>query len=187
MGMTRTVISKGDPSPEDQFPKLRTTPPMAIRETIPEKTPQKKRKVHKNQETERSNSEKTLSPTPLHDAAPKNVKEPATVTLIGLTRDATNVEKEVVNLSGNTHASTSPATIVQPSPRLELTASDAHSFHSSHHEDTEDGLVDGQFVPNCGLHDNLCICTFRACKELIYHLATLAEEEFLGKLTNVEV
>ncbi|GJZ34672.1 hypothetical protein Tco_0580489 [Tanacetum coccineum] len=81
----------------------------------------------------------TLSPTPLHHVVPENVKEPATVALIGLTGDATDVEKEVIDLNGNTHASTSPATAIQPSPRLKCAASDAHSFHSSHHEDTEDG------------------------------------------------
>ncbi|GJU75069.1 hypothetical protein Tco_1272139 [Tanacetum coccineum] len=31
------------------------------------------------------------------------------------------------------------------------------------------------------------ICTFRACKELVTHLATPAEDEFLQSLSNVEV
>ncbi|GJZ92379.1 putative ribonuclease H-like domain-containing protein [Tanacetum coccineum] len=95
--------------------------------------------------------------------------------------------REVVDLSGNTCVSTLPATAIQPSPHPEHTASNAHSFNSSNHEETEDGLEDRRFVPNWDLSDNLRICTFRACKELISHLATLAEEEFLGNLTNVEV
>ncbi|GJV75067.1 hypothetical protein Tco_1506651 [Tanacetum coccineum] len=38
-----------------------------------------------------------------------------------------------------------------------------------------------------GLHDDLRICSFRACKEMITHLATPAKDEFLGGLTNIEV
>ncbi|GJZ06695.1 hypothetical protein Tco_0540488 [Tanacetum coccineum] len=81
--------------------------------------PRKKRKVRPNQEPDLSGSEKTLSPTPLHQAAPQNEEEPATA--------------------------------------------------------------------NTGLRDDLRICTFRACKELVSHLETPAEEEFLGNLTNAEV
>nr|GEW44064.1 hypothetical protein [Tanacetum cinerariifolium] len=117
---------------------------------------------------------------PLHGTKPRpqNEEEPATAATVGSTRGATNVEKEVVDLRGNTHAPTLPATIVYYSPRL-----DAHSFHSSHHEETEDDLADCQF----GLLDDLRICTFRAYKELISHLETPTEEEFLGNLTNAEV
>ncbi|GKF57124.1 hypothetical protein Tco_0170661 [Tanacetum coccineum] len=42
-------------------------------------------------------------------------------------------------------------------------------------------------MPNWGLRYYLHICTFRACKELVSHLATPAEEEFLGNLSNVKV
>ncbi|GKB80916.1 hypothetical protein Tco_0947811, partial [Tanacetum coccineum] len=41
--------------------------------------PRKKRKVRKNPEPDRSGLEKTLSPTPLYHAAPKNVVDPLTV------------------------------------------------------------------------------------------------------------
>ncbi|GKF99649.1 hypothetical protein Tco_0301340, partial [Tanacetum coccineum] len=99
----------------------------------------------------------------------------------------TNVEKEVVDLSGNTRVPTPPATVIHSSPRLEHTTSDAHSFHSDHHEETEDDLTDCRFVPNWGLRDDLRICMFRACKELVSHLATPSEEDFLGHLTNAEV
>ncbi|GKF85611.1 hypothetical protein Tco_0253438 [Tanacetum coccineum] len=33
-----TVVSKGDPIPNDQHPANRTTPPLAVRQLIPEKT-----------------------------------------------------------------------------------------------------------------------------------------------------
>ncbi|GKD45102.1 hypothetical protein Tco_1269747 [Tanacetum coccineum] len=113
-------------------------------------------------EPDRSSLERTFSPTPFHHATPKNVRDPLTVVPNDAAGAAANVEKEVVDLSVN-------------------------SFHSAHHKDTEEGIVDRQFVPNWGLHDDLRICTFRACKELVSHLATPAEEEFLGNLMNVEV
>ncbi|GJS77897.1 hypothetical protein Tco_0727778 [Tanacetum coccineum] len=122
----------------------------------------KKRKVCKNLEPDRSSLEMTLSPTPFHHATPKNVRDPLTVVPDDAAGAAANVEKEVVDLSVN-------------------------SFYFAHHEDTEEGIVDGRFVPNWGIHDDLRICTFRACKELVSHLATPAEEEFLGNLMNVEV
>ncbi|GJT86913.1 hypothetical protein Tco_1068630 [Tanacetum coccineum] len=199
---TGTITSKGDPILDNQRPEVRTTPRLAVREAIPEKSafqknlekpnskivmarekkdqqnlakaqakrarkegseaPQKKRKVHKNPDLNRSSSEKNLSPTPLHHANPKNVGDPLTVVLNDAARAAANVEKEVVDLSTN-------------------------SFHSAHHEDTEEGTVDHRFMSNWGLRDDLRICTFRVCKELVSHLATPAEEEVLGNLTNVKV
>ncbi|GJV11145.1 hypothetical protein Tco_1352686 [Tanacetum coccineum] len=47
--------------------------------------------------------------------------------------------------------------------------------------------VNNRYVPNWGLRNDLRVCTFRACRELVSHLATLAEDEFLGNLSNVEV
>ncbi|GKE55761.1 hypothetical protein Tco_1494946 [Tanacetum coccineum] len=44
-----------------------------------------------------------------------------------------------------------------------------------------------KYVPDWELCNDLRVCTFRACKELISHLATPAEEEFLGALSNAEV
>ncbi|GJX53726.1 hypothetical protein Tco_0282095 [Tanacetum coccineum] len=63
----------------------------------------------------------------------KNEEEPTTAATVGSTGGDTNVEKEVVDLSGNTRAPTPSSTTVHSSLHLEHTASDAHSFHSSHH------------------------------------------------------
>ncbi|GKC79767.1 hypothetical protein Tco_1130541 [Tanacetum coccineum] len=151
------------------------------------------RRVRKNPRLDHSGSDETLSPAPLNHAAPNDVRDPLTVVPNDAARAVANVEKEVVDLSCNTRVTTPPATVNQSSPSLEHddthehSASDANSFHSTHHEDTEEGTVDRQFVPNWGLSDDLRICTFRACKELFSHLATPTEEEFLGNLTNVKV
>nr|GEZ82146.1 hypothetical protein [Tanacetum cinerariifolium] len=62
--------------------------------------------------------------------------------------------------------------------------------HPSGLTDDGDSGADGsefRFVPDWGLRDDLRICTYRACKELITHLATPAEGEFLQSLSNVDV
>ncbi|GJY91532.1 hypothetical protein Tco_0506728 [Tanacetum coccineum] len=79
---TGTVVSRGDPIPEDQRPKLRVTPPLPAAKrgaARADEEPRKKRKTHKHNE----------------------------------------VEKEVVDLSGNTRVPTPPVTTAQPSPRNE--------------------------------------------------------------------
>ncbi|GJR81874.1 hypothetical protein Tco_0152659 [Tanacetum coccineum] len=53
--------------------------------------------------------------------------------------------------------------------------------------DLGDKVVNNQYVPNWGLRNDLRVCTFRACRELVSHMATLAEDELLGNLSNVEV
>nr|GFA18313.1 hypothetical protein [Tanacetum cinerariifolium] len=92
------------------------------------------------------------------------------------------VEKDVVDLSGNTRMSSPPVIDVPPSPRQEH--HDTHEIHSqSSHHGSEDEPVGNRY----SLHNDLLVCTFRACKELVSHLATLTEDEFLGALLNVEV
>ncbi|GKE87896.1 hypothetical protein Tco_1565371 [Tanacetum coccineum] len=80
----------------------------------------------------------------------KKRKEPATSALNDTTRYAANVEREVVNLSGNAHVSNPLAAVNQPLPRpdhrdtSEHTTFDAQSFHSPYHEDTEEDVADGR-------------------------------------------
>nr|GEY48906.1 hypothetical protein [Tanacetum cinerariifolium] len=178
---TGTVVSKDDPIPDGQRPKLRTTPPLAARQPIHEKSPtqknlekpnlkivaaREKKTICKNQEPDRSGSEGTLSPALLHHVGPTNEEEPITIVSNDTVGNATNVKREIVNLSGNTRVTTPSVTVNQPSPRLE------------HHDTHEHMMV---------LRNDLRICTFRACKELVSHLATPVEDEFLGSLSNVEV
>nr|GEU61936.1 hypothetical protein [Tanacetum cinerariifolium] len=82
-----------------------------------------KKKVRQNQEPVGSRSERTLSPTPLHHVASRNTDKTAIVVLNVTAGNTINVEKEVVDLS-------------------------AHLFNSTHHEDTEEDVVDRQFVPH---------------------------------------
>ncbi|GJY10620.1 hypothetical protein Tco_0378805, partial [Tanacetum coccineum] len=125
---TETTASKGYPIPNNQRPETRTTLPLA------------------------------------HNLAKEQAKraregeESATRALNDTIGHAANVEREVVNISGNTHVSTPLAIVNQPSPRLD-------------HRDTS------KHIASDGM----------ACKELISHLATPAEEEFLGNFTNVKV
>ncbi|GKA23377.1 hypothetical protein Tco_0709339 [Tanacetum coccineum] len=131
----------------------------------------KKRRVQKHNELTQSGSEEAFSATPLHQAALEVAKRP--VTVVEAAKDTPHPEKEVVDLSGNTRVTTSPGMDTQPLPHLE---------HHDVHENVgnEDEMVNNQFVPNWGLRNDLRVCTFRACQELISHLATPAEDDFLG-------
>ncbi|GJW01694.1 hypothetical protein Tco_1556945 [Tanacetum coccineum] len=144
--------------------------------------PKKKRRVQENTEPPQSGSEGTLSATPLNQAIPRAIPNPATV----ISKVSSRVEKEVVDLSGNTRVSSPPVIDAQLSPRQER--HDTHEVHSqSSYRGSEDGPVGNRYVPNWGLRNDLRVCTFRACKDLVSHLATPAEDEFLGALSNVEV
>ncbi|GKD63267.1 hypothetical protein Tco_1305375, partial [Tanacetum coccineum] len=79
----------------------------------------KKQRVQKQNEPTQSDSEETLSATPLCQAIPEVAKKPATVIAPDVSNDGPHVEKEVVDLSGNTHVSTPPTVANQPSPPFE--------------------------------------------------------------------
>ncbi|GKC20744.1 hypothetical protein Tco_1022894 [Tanacetum coccineum] len=142
---SRIVMSKRDPIPNSQRPPLHTTPPLEAGGLV---APPRKR-VRKNQEHVGSGSKRTLSPMPLHHVAPPNADKTATAIPNVAIRNAINVEKEAVDLSGNTRVTTPPVTVNQPSPHSEpndtqenVVFSDAHSFHSTHHEDTKEDATD---------------------------------------------
>ncbi|GJR00454.1 hypothetical protein Tco_0523438 [Tanacetum coccineum] len=197
---TGTVVNKGDPLPKDQRPKPRVTPPLPVGTAIPALTPfqknlekpnpkivaarerkdqqnlakaeakracagttggpEKKRRVQKHIEPPQSGLEGTLSATTIHQAIPETTQKPAIIA----SEVSPDVEKEVVDLSGNTRVSSPPVMNVQSSP---------HQEHHGTHESM--------------LRNDLRVCTFRACKELVSHLATPAKDEFLGALSNVEL
>nr|GEV52913.1 hypothetical protein [Tanacetum cinerariifolium] len=108
-----TIVSKGDPIPEDQRPKLQVTPPL----------------------------------------------------LEG---------SKILNLSA-----------FQMSVEMPNTKIAAFNHTQSSHQGHE--LVDNLYVPNWEHQNDLRVCTYRACRELVNHVATLAEDEFLGTLSNAEL
>ncbi|GJY84914.1 hypothetical protein Tco_0498940 [Tanacetum coccineum] len=217
-----TVVSKGDPIPEDQRPKPRVTPPLPVGFKLPELTafqknlekpnpkivaarekkeqlnlakaeakrvgtggvegPRKKQRVQKQSEPTQSGSKETLSATPLHQAIPEAAKKPVAVIAPEVTKDGSYVEKEVVDLSGNTRVSTPLAVAHHPSPLKHHGANENIDLDGN-----EDELVSKRYVPNWGLRNDLCVCTYRACRELISHLATPTEDEFLASLSNAKV
>nr|GEW13437.1 transposase (putative), gypsy type [Tanacetum cinerariifolium] len=135
---TGTIVSKGDPIPEDQFPKLRVTPPLA--------------------EAKRAGAGQA--------GGSRKKRKHATVIPPEVSSGGPHVEKEVVDLSGNTRVSTPPDMANQPSPPLDhhdanenpdLTTQSHQSSHQGHE------LVDNRYV------------------------ATPAEDEVLGTLSNVEL
>ncbi|GKC23829.1 hypothetical protein Tco_1025979 [Tanacetum coccineum] len=156
-----TVMSKDDPIPDDQQKLAKAQAKHA--EEGGSAAPHKKRKVCKNQEPDRSGSEGTLFPTPLHCVGPTNEEEPITIVLNDTTGNDNNVEREIVDLSGNTRVTTSSVTINWPSPHPEHHDThehmdfDAYSFNSTHHEDTEEDTVDRR---SCQTKDFVMICVF---------------------------
>ncbi|GJS10881.1 RNA polymerase beta'' subunit [Tanacetum coccineum] len=112
-----------------------------------------------------------------------------------------NVEKEVVELSENIVVSLPPITKIQLYAHAEHDDTQENpipfilvvmmSFHPSlscevirgNDEDTDAH----RFVPDWGLRNDLFVCSYRACKELVTHLATPAEDEFLSAVSNVEL
>ncbi|GKC61790.1 hypothetical protein Tco_1089388, partial [Tanacetum coccineum] len=194
---TGTVVSRGDPILEEQRPKPRKEQQNLVKAKAKRagagggEGSKKRRKVQKNNESIQSGSEATLSATPLHQAGPEVGKKPAAAAAPEIAKDTPRAEKVIVDLSGNTRASTPPVEVNQPSPPREHDDTqvshnlDVHS-ESSHHVN-EDESVANRYVPDWELRNNLHVCTFRACKELISHLATPAKDEFLGSLSNAEV
>ncbi|GJT32669.1 golgin candidate 5 [Tanacetum coccineum] len=149
----------------------------------------RKKRARKNQEAVNSGSDRTISITPLHHASPKPVDEimtsapRATTGIIAGESQTANLEKEVVDLSENTRILTPPvifvvrhAPHVQPDPSPERVGLSDEGGSSAEH----------QFILEWGLQDYLWISSFRACKEMITHLATPAEGEYLGSLSNMD-
>ncbi|GJW54070.1 hypothetical protein Tco_0098155 [Tanacetum coccineum] len=154
---TRTIVSRGDSIPEDHLAK--PNPKIVVAR---EKKEQQSLAKAEAKRAGAGGSDEILSVTPLHQAALEVTKNPTPV--VDVTQDTSYVKKEVVNLS----------------------ASDAHSSQSSH-QGHEDELVNNPYVPNWELCNNLLVCTFRDCRELVSHRDTPTKDEFLGNLSNVEV
>ncbi|GKD82289.1 hypothetical protein Tco_1349128 [Tanacetum coccineum] len=100
-------------------------------------------------------------------AAPEVTKKPVAVVAPVVAKDILHVEREVVDLRGNTCVPTPPVVTNQPSPHLEHhdthenAAIDAHSSQSSHQGNGDESLIS--------------------------HLATPVEDEFLRNLSNMKV
>nr|GEZ34578.1 zinc finger, CCHC-type [Tanacetum cinerariifolium] len=102
----------------------------------------------------------------------------------------TGAEKEVVDLSENTCVPTPPVNTIQQTEQVGHGDTQENVLTLSipvHKEDNDGDVVAHRFLSLWGLRNDLHICSFRACKELISHLATPAKEEVLSGLSNVEV
>ncbi|GJR98186.1 hypothetical protein Tco_0270360 [Tanacetum coccineum] len=182
---TGTVVSRGDPIPDDQRPKPKVTLPLEAGAKIPDLTAFQKNLEKPNSKiaaarerkdkqhlakAEAKGSDGTLSVTPLHQAEPEVVREPTPP--VDATVAGSHVEKEVVDLSGDTRlptplaATTQPSADTEPPTSLKPATSEGHSSQSSHpgHEDEQ---VNNRYVPNWGLRNDLRVCTFRVCRELL--------------------
>nr|GEX20322.1 hypothetical protein [Tanacetum cinerariifolium] len=188
-----TLMSKEDPIPDDHHPKLHTTPPLEVGKLILKKSlaqrnlenpnskiaaAREKKRVRKNQKPDGLGSEATIFATPLQPAAPKPIGETTTTIARNAIEDArpepqvADDERDVVDLSEDTRLPTPPVNVIQP-----LT-------HTKHMDGFR--LIVLSFITCSSL---LPLCSprgYRACKEIITHLATPVKEEFLVELSIVE-
>ncbi|GJY10046.1 hypothetical protein Tco_0378231, partial [Tanacetum coccineum] len=131
------------------------------------------KQAHKNQEVTNFGSDKTISTNPLHHARP-NIQDEISTSAPNAAAGATtggshavDLECKVVNLSESTRVPTPPVIfVVPPPPRVQPDPSPKRVAHSD---------------------DDLQISSVCACKEMITHLATPAEDEYLGNLSSVEL
>ncbi|GJR83915.1 hypothetical protein Tco_0154700 [Tanacetum coccineum] len=169
-----TVVSKGDRGEEEKL-ALSKTQLKCVGEEGSE-APRKK-KARKAKDVVASNSKKTTSVHPIRQANLKPLDETITS-----------------HLKVRLLASLPPVNILQQKEQVgcgdsqdRVVYSDAHSFHYVHDEENYKDAATRRFVPDWGLYDDLRICHFRACKELVSYLATPAEDEFLSSFSNIEV
>nr|GEU36172.1 hypothetical protein [Tanacetum cinerariifolium] len=183
-----TIVSKGDPIPEDQRLKSQVTPSLPKGSKILNLTafqrsvemPNTKIAAAREKKERQSLTRAKAKRAGVRHAGGRN-RRPATVIPPEIAQEAPHVKKEVVDLSGNTRVSTPLATAKQPSPPLGHHDADENPDPDSHE------LVGNRYAPNRELWNDLRVWTYRACRELVDHVATHAEDEFLGTLSNVEV
>nr|GEV80821.1 hypothetical protein [Tanacetum cinerariifolium] len=197
---TGTIVSKGGPIPEDRRPKSRVTPPLPEGSKIPNLTaiqrnvemPNTKIAVAREKKERQSLARAEAKRASVGHAGGSRKKQKRLAIVIPpeVTQEGPHVKKEVVDLSGNTCVSTPPATANQPSPPLGHHDTDKNpEYDTQSHQSSHQGheLVGNRYVPNWELQNDLRIYTYRVCRELVNHVATPAEDEFLGTLSNVEL
>ncbi|GJZ89708.1 hypothetical protein Tco_0661490 [Tanacetum coccineum] len=124
---------------------------------------------------------------PIHQSIPKPLYETAEL-------KGKEVETSIVNLSDLTREATPSLMVRTPKEKFiqvdnqtkNANVSDAHSYHSVHKEENDEDADDHCYIPTWGLRSDLRISSYRACKEMISHLATPPKKEVLSSLTNYE-
>ncbi|GKD33439.1 hypothetical protein Tco_1248948 [Tanacetum coccineum] len=190
-----TVVSKGDPIPDDQHPPLRTTPPLEAGKLIPKKSsvqrsiknPNSKIAVDREKKDQQNLAKAQAnrvgeggSISPQKKRAYKN-QEPTgsrsegTISVTPLHQAAPKLVDETTTSIPKDIAEN--VTIGSQIANIEREVVDLnHSFHSAHHKDNDKNTADHQFVPEWGLCDDLRICSFRAQKvEMIKKLEETLE------------
>ncbi|GJU03727.1 hypothetical protein Tco_1114065 [Tanacetum coccineum] len=132
-------------------------------------------------------------PKPINEVTSPQSKETEKVIASG--SRPKNAGKEVVDISKNTSDPTPPfVNTIQEEEHIRCSNSQKHGdaqaqmVHSDvHDEDNDEDADQYRFVPDWGLRDDLRIFSYRACKELISHLATPVEDKILSSLSNYVV
>ncbi|GKE31915.1 hypothetical protein Tco_1451237 [Tanacetum coccineum] len=152
------------------------------------KAQEKKEKLALTKVNTKPVGEDTIFVAPIHQSIPKPLYETAEL-------KGKEVETSIVNLSDHTREAT-PSLVVRTLKEQFIQVDDqtknanvldAHSYHSVHKEENDEDADDHCYIPTWGLRSDLRISSYRACKEMISHLATPPKKEVLSSLTNYEV
>nr|GEU41961.1 hypothetical protein [Tanacetum cinerariifolium] len=188
--MNGTLVNKGEPIPDSQHPRIRTTSPLPVGSMIPDKNAGQKNVEKPVPEIAKAREKKEK-----WALAKANAKRARMVSsTVPKNKRARKNTKPVRSESKGTN---SPALLKQsiPRPLGEATRSKEKEiktpiidltclFHSIHDEDDDEDANNHRFVPEWCLRDDLRISSYRSCKELILHLVTLAEDTIFRSLTN---
>ncbi|GKC73115.1 hypothetical protein Tco_1118998 [Tanacetum coccineum] len=173
-------VSKGEPIPDNERPMVHTTTLLPVGSVIPEKNAHQKTMENPDQKIveDREKKEK-LS---LEKAKAKRAGESS---LIAPKKKKARRNARLTSLESE--GTISAALINQSIPNP------LHTTFRSKQNDIETSIVNlGEHtrehtLPLVGLRSDLRISSYRACKEMISHLATPLEDEVLHILTNYEV
>nr|GEX13880.1 hypothetical protein [Tanacetum cinerariifolium] len=192
-----TVVSKGEPIPNYQRLSVRTTPPLAMRALIPEKIPLQRSVEKPNDKIVAAREKKGAqaiakiqakragegsSTVPHKKKARKNYKP------TGLKSEGTNSFTLIHQANPKPlNETTKPQEYREHFPDEERVERGNSQEELVFFDDNDEYAEQHRFVPGWGLRKNLRISSYRACKELISHLATPVEDKVLSSLTNYEV
>ncbi|GJU88922.1 hypothetical protein Tco_1301345 [Tanacetum coccineum] len=114
---------------------------------------------------------------PIHQSIPKPLYETAEL-------KGKEVETSIVNLSDLTREAT-PSLMVR-TPKEKFIQVDNQTKNANVSDENDEDANDHCYIPTWGRRNDLRISSYRACKEMISHLATPPKNEVLSSLTNYE-
>nr|GEV78402.1 hypothetical protein [Tanacetum cinerariifolium] len=190
---TETIVSKGDPIPEDQRPKPRVTPPLPEGSNIPNLTAFQRSVEMPNTKIAAAREKKEKQSLARAEAKCPGAGQAGSQGRNGRFRNKMSQispdQSRLCLLAPFVKLILKPLRSLLPSFLSKLPGGTACRKGAQSHQSSYQGheLVDNRYVPNWELQNDLRVCTYRAYQELVNHVTTPAEDEFLGTLSNAKV